>query len=261
MYSAMMLESVTPVIVVAGVIYLTTSPLPLEPRRMFTILAFVSLSIDPMQRILRSWSGLRDTTSCIDRIATYFTEIERHDQRIIRQQASIASDSKEKVAEDHTLNDFEVAAATVTPSGADKEVIKNATVSVPHGKLTVALGPTASGKTTFLKSLIGEADIVNGQIMVAEGPIAYCHEKPWICNDTIRANITGRERVDEPWYQSILRCCCLLEDLQALPDGDQTYTGSNGSKLSGGQRLRVVCFSLGKLYQRCGLVADRIDRL
>lgn len=214
---------------------------------MFTILAFVSLSIDPMQRILRSWSGLRDTTSCIDRIATYFTETERHDQRTTRQQAAPADDEKEKSAKDQSAYDFEVAGATLAPSGA-KDVIKNATVSVPHGKLTVAVGPTTSGKTTFLKSLIGEADIVNGKVIVAEGPIAYCHEKPWICNDIIRANISGHEQVDEAWYQSVLKVCCLIEDLEALPEGDQTLAGSNGSKLSGGQKLRVVCVLLSKSY-------------
>lgn len=169
--------------------------------------------------------------------------MERHDQRTIRRQAPSAEGEKEKTADDLLASDIDITGATLSPADAE-EAITDATVSIPHGKLTIAVGPTGSGKTTFLKSLLGEADVIKGQILVKDGPIAYCDDKPWIRNDTIRASITGHEPVDEAWYQSVLRYCCLLEDLGELPEGDRTLTGSNGSKLSGGQRLRVVCFLL-----------------
>jgi len=40
------------------------------------------------------------------------------------------------------------------------------------------------------------------------------------------------------WYR--LEACCLVHDLDSLPNGDETLIESGGFNLSGGQRQRVV---------------------
>lgn len=70
--------------------------------------------------------------------------------------------------------------------------------------------------------------------------MAYCSQTPWIYEGTIRDNIVGCSELDNPWYQSVLRCCDLDEDIGRMPDGDAAAVGSGGSKLSGGQRQRIV---------------------
>ena len=243
-----MLESGTPVIVVAGAIYLSKIPLPLEARRMFTILAFVTLSVIPMEMILRSYSGVRNATSCVDRIAVYLAETERRDDRTTREVTPDLVQEKGVSVEEPRDYTIEVSQAFIAPNGQEETAVRNATVSVPHGKLTIAVGPVGSGKTIFLKSLLGEANIVDGSILINKGPIAYCQQTPWLCNETIRENITGQGEVDETWYRSVLNYCYLLDDLEDLPDGDKMLAGSYGSKLSGGQKLRVVSHASEILY-------------
>lgn len=70
--------------------------------------------------------------------------------------------------------------------------------------------------------------------------MAYCSQTPWIYDGTIRDNIVGHSELDNPWYQSVLRCCDLNEDIGLMPEGDAAEVGSGGSRLSGGQRQRIV---------------------
>ncbi len=46
--------------------------------------------------------------------------------------------------------------------------------------------------------------------------------------------------MDEVWYKKVIHVCDLEEDLDQMPDGDQTVIGSRGITLSGGQKHRIV---------------------
>lgn len=233
-------ETITPVIIIAGALWITKIPMPLEADRIFTVLAIVAISYTPMQTLVSVYPVMRGTISTVDRIQDYLLLEERREGRTILPNTLATDSEKSAVSTSSPSEPIDVVSASITPTASEIAVVQDASLSVPRGKLTIVTGPTGSGKTTFLKSIIGEADILKDQICIEEGLMAYCGQKPWLYNDTIRSVITGHGEVDEKWYQSVLRYCCLLEDLRELPDGDQTLCGSNGSKLSGGQGHRVV---------------------
>lgn len=111
---------------------------------------------------------------------------------------------------------------------------------VDRAALCLITGPTASGKSTLLRVLIGDIAPATGRVSISDGSVAYCSQTPWIPNDTIRRAIIGPHAYDELRYRDILRICAIDTDLNTMPLGDETLTGSKGSLLSGGQRQRLA---------------------
>mmetsp|Transcript_16819 Transcript_16819/g.48894 ORF Transcript_16819/g.48894 Transcript_16819/m.48894 type:complete len:1597 (+) Transcript_16819:77-4867(+) len=120
--------------------------------------------------------------------------------------------------------------------------LRDLDVSIPKGELVAVVGEVASGKSSFLQTLMGELHPVGPSFVEAPtGPneMAYCAQVPWIFEGTLKDNIIMRASFDEERYHKALHAAALLPDLQILPGGDQVTIGSYGVRLSGGQRARV----------------------
>lgn len=141
-----------------------------------------------------------------------------------------------------------------SPHDPSKQIVRNITLSIPKGSLTIFTGPVGAGKTTLARAILGELPFMQGSIQLASARIAYAAQTPWLPDETIRATICGPTATahDETWYQACMEACCLTADLGYLPDGDQTLVGSRGANLSGGQRQRVALARA--LYARCSTV-------
>ncbi|EIW74375.1 P-loop containing nucleoside triphosphate hydrolase protein [Coniophora puteana RWD-64-598 SS2] len=146
---------------------------------------------------------------------------------------------------------------------------------LPPGELSLICGKLGSGKTLLLLGLLGEADVVAGQVLcprstpnalasmshglpiereewVVKGVCAYVPQVAWLRNASIKDNILFNLPFDEERYQKTLEVCALTADLQILEDGDESEIGEKGINLSGGQKARV---SLARaVYSRASVV-------
>eukprot|EP00439_Symbiodinium_sp_Y106_P003577 s1073_g1.t1 len=116
------------------------------------------------------------------------------------------------------------------------------TLHVQKGSLVAVVGPTGSGKSSFLQALLGEMlkKDGSGKVEVSRAkPIAFVPQQPWVFNATIRQNILFGEPYAENLYRECLRSSDLEEDLRNLQAGDQTRVGEKGIALSGGQKARI----------------------
>lgn len=131
------------------------------------------------------------------------------------------------------------------------------------GQLWGIIGPVGSGKTSFLMACLGEMQPYSGRMDYLEDPsgggrrpsnswylqsprsleshplAAYCPQLPPMHSGSVRENILMGSKMAEDLYRDILRGCQLLPDIQSWPQGDRTAVGEGGSRLSGGQRLRI----------------------
>lgn len=142
----------------------------------------------------------------------------------------------------------------------DRFVLRNLNLSFPKGELSVISGKTGTGKSLLLSSLIGEADLLDGAVIMPRAPpmaerndanahkgnwivpgsVAYVSQSPWLENATLKDNIIFGLPYDEERYNMVIEVCALRKDLDILEDGDQTELGANGINLSGGQKWRVT---------------------
>jgi ABC-type bacteriocin/lantibiotic exporter with double-glycine peptidase domain len=134
--------------------------------------------------------------------------------------------------------------------GHPQVLLEDININIAAGTLNVISGPTGSGKSTLLRMILGEAIPTHGNIFLSTQRIAYCAQRPWLPNGTIKEAIYGATNDYglkfedlKKRYHEVLNMCCLTHDIDSLANGDQTQIGSRGLNLSGGQRQRVVSFS------------------
>jgi len=112
---------------------------------------------------------------------------------------------------------------------------------VVQGGLTIVVGPVGSGKSSLLAALLGETELIKGTRVDLSCRVAYAAQCPWIINTSVEGNIKfGEPDRGEDHYHTVLAKCCIFDDLDIMPAGDQTEIGERGVNLSGGQRARIA---------------------
>lgn len=119
------------------------------------------------------------------------------------------------------------------------DIFGGITFKIEPRELCAIVGSVGSGKSKLLQTILGETFTSGGEIKIG-GSVAYVEQEPWIINGSIRRNILMGQPYDQVKYESVLNCCCLLEDLNAMTHGDLTNVGEHGCTLSGGQKARIA---------------------
>ncbi|KAI1268251.1 ABC transporter [Xylariaceae sp. FL1019] len=136
--------------------------------------------------------------------------------------------------------------ATFTWGERSLSTLTNLTVELSSGTITAVVGPVGSGKSSFLRAILGEMictatdSQADTKMRRKTGGIAYCSQEPWLESMSIRQNIIGASLFEEEWYTSVKTFCGLDIDISRLPRGDDTRIGSQGLNLSGGQKQRIA---------------------
>ncbi|TQV95962.1 ABC transporter [Cordyceps javanica] len=237
----------------------------LDTAKIFTSLSIITILTDPAAKLLSAIPATASSLGCIDRIQAFLLSKPREDYRQplqaqnlptsnldslhdqgrggasgIELEPSLGKDGKGKSTETPALLFKDVYAR---PAGADKIVLHDVSFSATPGSITAVIGSVASGKSTLLKSILGEAELERGTISMQDQSVAYCAQSPWLPDTTVQKAICGPFRedtsIDTELYKEVVNVCALEHDLSLLPDGDDTKIGSGGGILSGGQKQRV----------------------
>ena len=213
----------------------------------FTTLSAVSLIGVALDLLVNDYYMVQNGRAAMQRVEEYLALEEYSDPR---QTNVVAMDSpleKSDIHKERQLtidppnNIIELLNAHIAVQGLQKVVLPNLNLGVKQREVVMVIGPTASGKSTLLKAILGEIELISGSLYVKHTSAGYCDQTPWIWNGTIQENIIGNSPIDMDWYDMVITACLLKPDLAQLPQRDQSRTGSNGGNLSGGQKQRVVC--------------------
>jgi ATP-binding cassette subfamily B protein len=136
---------------------------------------------------------------------------------------------------------------------ADKPIYDDFSLRIAPGERLALVGPTGSGKSTFVKLIQRLYDLQGGRILVdgqdvaavAQGSlrraIAVVPQDPALFHRTIAENI-GYARPDATAEEITLAAkrARAHDFIAGLPKGYDTLVGERGVKLSGGERQRVA---------------------
>jgi len=139
----------------------------------------------------------------------------------------------------------------VAPPGAKAPVIRNISFVAPAGAIVGIVGPSAAGKSTLVRALMGIWPPQHGVVRLDGadistwdkhelGPyVGYLPQDIELFEGTISDNIARFEKVDAEKVVLAAQTAGVHEMILMLPDGYDTIIGSDGVNLSGGQRQRV----------------------
>lgn len=250
--------SVTPVLVIGGAIFWANSSERLTAVEAFPTLAIVVIVGEPLKKIMSSYSNMSSALACVRRIQEFLLLEEMEDRRISWTTADYVEEKSGAVSFVQIEQKFARDGAVISglqlsiKTHNNTYLIRDGTFDIHRSTITIVTGPVASGKSLLLRALLGEVRF-EGTIKfdAMENTIAYCDQKPWLCNLSIRQNIVGDQPFDSAWYENVLETCLLTEDLLRLSEGDESLAGSEGVNLSGGQKQRVVSRQQTQLQGRC----------
>jgi len=137
------------------------------------------------------------------------------------------------------------------PSSSMKNLI-GIEVQLNRGETLGIVGKTGSGKTTFIRQLLREYPLGDGEIMVTNhnltnvkledirGWLGYVPQDSFLFSKSIKENILfGKPDATEEDLQIAINLADFEKDLTLLPEGLNTLVGEKGVALSGGQKQRI----------------------
>lgn len=134
-------------------------------------------------------------------------------------------------------------ASVAYPNRPERWALRDVSVAIPRGQLTVVTGPVGCGKSTLLRTLLGELSLAEGKLSRAPGMrMAFLSQDVALPSANLRdvLRFQYQNTLDEdPLLLRLLAGAEFTTDLQTLPEGLATPVGERGVTLSGGQRMRV----------------------
>ncbi len=137
--------------------------------------------------------------------------------------------------------------------GSRKKVFEGLNLTLPQGKVSAIVGESGSGKTTLMSLLQNIYKINAGNISIGKYDLKY------VSNESLRnlvavvpqeihlfaGNVVENVAVGEtePDMERVISICTslgIMEFIEDLPQGFDTYLGENGTSLSGGQKQRMA---------------------
>jgi len=191
----------------------------------------------PLTQIVQQWSPIVNVTGAWQRLETLLAEVPARPQNM---------------ALPAPKGHLTVESLTASPPGQNFAVLNGLKFDVPPGTVLAVVGPSASGKTSLAKLLMGIWHPMAGKVRLDGvdmhvwdkselGPyLGYLPQGVELIEGTLAENMARFGEVDMSRVHAAAQRVGLHEFILSLPQGYETPVGRDGGLLSGGQRQRVA---------------------
>jgi subfamily B ATP-binding cassette protein MsbA len=136
---------------------------------------------------------------------------------------------------------------------ADRPVLREVALEIPHGKVVALVGPSGGGKSTLVHLIPRFYDPSGGRVTIdgidlrdvrqadLRRLIGLVTQETILFHDTIANNIRlGSPQAGDEEVRAAARTANAEAFISALPEGYDTIIGERGLRLSGGERQRLT---------------------
>lgn len=213
---------------------------------MLTMLGAVAVRALPaLFGIIRSAASMRGSAPAVHGILAEFDALSAF---------SIRSGQSEKTPSlPLAMGDIAVRDLTVRYPTADKNILSRLNLDIKAHTSVAFVGPTGSGKSTLIDTLLGFIEPLSGDIRIGNvsvrsdmsqwrAKIGYIPQAIFLSDASIRKNVAfgvPDGEIDDRQVWSALEDAQLASFVKDLPEGLDTTVGERGVRLSGGQRQRI----------------------
>jgi ATP-binding cassette subfamily C protein EexD len=193
-------------------------------------------ALAPIDLMINSWKGFIAARGQYERLNEVLMKIPA---------------DKEKMSLPEPQGSLTVENVVITPPGSRTPVVRGVSFDLVPGDLLGIIGPSAAGKSTLARALLGVWPTVNGSVRLDGvdiydwdrqelGPfIGYLPQDIELFDGTISENIARFGEVDAEKVVAAAKLADVHEIILKLPQGYDTVINSQGGVLSGGQRQRI----------------------
>ena len=209
----------------------------ISPGMMIAGSLLLGRALAPIDMLVGTWKGFSLATAQYNRLKDLLEKI------------PLQSDKMSLPAPAGTLS---VEQATVVPPGSRNPVVKGVSFELKAGEMLGIVGPSASGKSTLARALLGIWPTYAGKVRldgadisswdrIELGPhVGYLPQDIELFDGTIAENIARFREASSDDVVAAAQLAGVHELILRLPQGYDTKIGSTGGALSGGQRQRIA---------------------
>jgi PrtD family type I secretion system ABC transporter len=206
-----------------------------SPGIMVAATILIGRALQPVEALIGGWKALIDARGAARRL-----------------EERSAPDAGERLALPSPVGRLEVERISFAPSPLRPVVIKGIAFRLAPGESLGIVGPSASGKTTLIRLLLGiwkpqagivrldGADISRWDRDALGKHVGYLPQDVELFAGTVAENIARLGSVDSARVVEAARLARVHDMILRLPEGYDTQIGDGGAVLSGGQRQRIA---------------------
>ena len=209
----------------------------ISPGAMIAASIIMGRALAPVEMAVGNWKSFSSARSAFQRLQLLFASVTLDDERIALPEPE---------------GQISVEGIIAAPPGIKAAVLKGITFSLNVGESLAIIGPSAAGKSTLARVLVGVWPAAAGAVRLDGSElkhwnveqlgrqVGYLPQDVELFSGSIAENISRFSEKDDEAVIQAAKLAGVHEMVQRMPDGYETEIGDGGQALSGGQRQRIA---------------------